>query len=73
MSPVANTQSSSESAAQTESKDPDSDKHLLNVDVHEDTWMKIIIDNGSSKSYELKAGDHLKLKATSNFSLLIAF
>jgi len=71
MTPTANSQSLSESAAHTESKDPDSDKHMLHVAAQEDTWMKIIIDNGSLKSYELKAGDQLQLKATSNFSLLI--
>ena len=69
--PVVNTPVSPGSDAQSESKDPDSDKHVLNIAVIEDTWMKIIIDNGNSKDYELKAGDQLELKAASHFSLLI--
>ena len=48
-----------------------SDKYVLKIAVHDDTWVKIIIDNGSSKNYELKAGDHLELKAASNFNLLV--
>jgi len=71
MVPVGNPQSPAESTDQGVSKAPDSDKHKLYVVVHEDTWMKIIIDNGSSKRYELKAGDDLKLEANSNFNLLI--
>jgi cytoskeletal protein RodZ len=66
-----NTPGSSDTVVQSESKDPGSDKHVLNIVVHEDTWMKIRIDNGSSTNYELKAGDQLELRAASNFSLLI--
>lgn len=69
--PTANPPASSETVTQSESKDLDSDKYILNIAVHEDTWLKIIIDNGSSKNYELKAGDELELEAVSNFSLLI--
>ncbi len=69
--PATNTPASPESVVRSESKDSDSNKYVLNVAVHEDTWIKIIIDNGSSKSYELKVGDQLELTATSNFSLLI--
>jgi cytoskeletal protein RodZ len=69
--PVANIQASPESMAPSASKELNSDKHMLNIAAHEDTWMKIIIDNGNSKNYELKAGDQLEFKATSNFSLLI--
>ena len=69
--PAASTPASSETVEPSKSKDPDSDKHVLNIAAHEDTWMKIIIDNGSSKKYELKAGDQLELKAASSFSLLI--
>ena len=68
MAPVGSPQTPAES---TDEKAPDSDKHELYVVVVEDTWMKIIIDNGSSRRYELKAGDDLKLQANSNFNLLI--
>ena len=69
--PAASAPAQSETVDQSESKDPDIDKHVLNIAVIEDTWMKIIIDNGSSKKYELKAGDQLELMAASNFSILI--
>ena len=71
--PTASTPASPDSLARSESNDADadSDQYVLNIAVHEDTWIKIIVDNGSSKSYELKVGDQLELKAASNFSLLI--
>ena len=69
--PAASAPASSQTVDQSESKDPNSDKHVLNIAALEDTWMKIIIDNGSSKKYELKAGDQLELMAASNFSILI--
>ncbi len=69
--PTASTPASPDSTARSESNDADSHKYVLNIAVQEDTWIKIIIDNGSSKSYELKVGDQLELKAASNFSLLI--
>ena len=69
--PATSTPASPESVTRSGSKDPDSNKYVLTVAVHEDTWIKIIIDNGSSKSYELKVGDYLELTATSNFNLLI--
>jgi len=71
MAPVGNPQTPAESTDEGVSKATDSDKHELYVVVVEDTWMKIIIDNGSSRRYELKAGDDLKLEANSNFNLLI--
>lgn len=69
--PAVNTPALPESVAQSESKGHVSDKQVLNITAHEDTWIKIIIDKGSSKNYELVAGDHLELKAASSFSLLI--
>jgi cytoskeletal protein RodZ len=69
--PVTTTPTSPESADHSDSKEPASEEYLLTIAAHEDTWMKIIIDNGSSKSYELKSGEHLELKAASHFSLLI--
>ena len=69
--PAATTPESTKTVVQSESKEPDSHKHVLNIAVHEDTWIKMRIDNGSSKDYKLKAGDQLELKAVHNFSLLI--
>jgi cytoskeletal protein RodZ len=71
MAPVGSPQTPAESTDEGVPKAPDSAKHELYVVVVEDTWIKIIIDNGSSRRYELKAGDDLKLEAKSNFNLLI--
>jgi cytoskeletal protein RodZ len=66
-----NTQSPKELEAEEESKDRESDKHLLRLTAQEDTWIKIIIDDGESKEYKLTSGDNLELEALSNFNLLI--
>ena len=47
------------------------DKFVLRISAHEDTWLKIIIDNGDPREYDLGSGDHLELEASSNFNLLI--
>jgi len=46
------------------------EKWVLEVEAHQDTWMKIIIDDGDAAEYNLAAGDRLELKAVSNFNLL---
>ena len=46
------------------------EKWVLEVEAHQDTWMKIIIDDGDATEYNLAAGDRLELKAVSNFNLL---
>jgi cytoskeletal protein RodZ len=71
MVPLANPQPPANSAAQVVSQTSDSEKYKLYITVHEDTWMKIIVDNESSQKYDLKSGKDLKLEANSNFSLLI--
>jgi cytoskeletal protein RodZ len=52
-------------------KENESSKHLLLIAAQEDTWIKIIIDNGESKKYELSGGEDLKLEAFSKFNLMI--
>lgn len=44
---------------------------LLQINAVEETWLKIIIDNQDPKQYSLNPGDHLELKATAGFNLLI--
>jgi cytoskeletal protein RodZ len=66
-----NVQSPKELEAEEESKDRESDKHLLRITAQEDTWIKIIIDDGESKKYELTTGDNLQLEALSKFNLMI--
>ena len=67
-SPVTNAQSPKKPGAEGDS---DSDKYLLRITAREETWMKIIADNGESSEYQLSAGDQLELEASSNFNLLI--
>jgi cytoskeletal protein RodZ len=64
-------QSPKELETEEDSKDPVSDKHLLRITAQEDTWIKIIIDSGESKKYQLTAGENLELEALSNFNLMI--
>jgi hypothetical protein len=45
--------------------------YLLQITVVEKTWLKIIVDRKDPKEYLLNPGDHLELKATSGFNLLI--
>lgn len=70
-SPVINAQSAQKLEAGADSEDSDSDKYLLRITAREETWMKIIADNGESSEYQLSSGDQLELEASSNFNLLI--
>ncbi len=70
-SSMANDPSPKELEAGEKSKDRDSDKHFLHITAREDTWIKIIIDDGESKEYKLASGEQLELEALSNFNLLI--
>lgn len=45
--------------------------YLLQIEVVEETWLKVIIDRQQPKQYNLNPGDQLELKATSGFNLLI--
>ena len=67
----ANDQSPKELETEEKSKDRESDKHHLRITAQEDTWIKIIIDDGESKEYKLTSGEQLELEALSNFNLLI--
>jgi transcriptional regulator with XRE-family HTH domain len=45
--------------------------HILMVSATENTWLKVVTDQGIPAEYNLKAGEHLKLEARSTFNLLI--
>ena len=47
------------------------EKLLLKIIAIEDTWIKIITDDWSTKQYRLKPGDQLDLEASFGFNLLI--
>ncbi|MBI5581687.1 MAG: DUF4115 domain-containing protein [Deltaproteobacteria bacterium] len=46
-------------------------QHILTVSATENTWIKVVTDQGIPAEYNLKAGEHLKLEARSTFNLLI--
>lgn len=50
---------------------PSGPKHLLTIAAHENSWVKVVIDQGTASEYKLKAGDRLKLEAQTGFNLLI--
>jgi cytoskeletal protein RodZ len=50
---------------------PASPPHILMVSATENTWLKVVTDQGIPAEYNLKAGEHLKLEARSTFNLLI--
>jgi cytoskeletal protein RodZ len=53
------------------SKQTAKEKWVLRAEAQGDTWIKVIIDGGEAVEYDLTTGDHLELKALSNFNLLI--
>ncbi len=50
---------------------PPGTKHLLTIAAHENSWVKVVIDQGTASEHKLKAGDRLKLEAQTGFNLLI--
>ena len=46
-------------------------KLVLKINVLEDTWLKVIIDEKDSTEYTLATGDKLELEALSGYNLLI--
>ena len=68
---ASSAQSPNNPEAVADSVDSDSDKYRLRITAREETWMKIIADNGEPSEYRLSAGDQLALEASSNFNLLI--
>jgi len=50
---------------------PAAPPQILTVSATENTWLKVVTDQGIPAEYNLKAGEHLKLEARSTFNLLI--
>ena len=48
-----------------------SEKLLLKIRAIEETWLKVIIDNGDAMEYTVKLGDILELEAFSGYNILI--
>ena len=48
-----------------------SEKLKLRVVAMEHTWLKVIVDDQSARSYDLKPEDRLELEGTNNFNLMI--
>lgn len=47
------------------------DRHVLKVVAVEPTWLKVMIDGQSARSYDLKPEDRLELEGRRNFNLMI--
>ena len=47
------------------------DRLRLAISAHEETWMKVNIDNQPPREYHLKPGTDLELEAVTNFTLLV--
>jgi hypothetical protein len=41
------------------------------IAAHENSWVKVVIDQGPASEHKLKAGDQLRLEARTGFNLLI--
>jgi cytoskeleton protein RodZ len=50
---------------------PAASPHILMVSATENTWIKVVSDQGIPAEYNLKAGEQLKLEARSTFNLLL--
>lgn len=50
---------------------PTAPKHLLTIVAHENSWVKVVIDQEAASEHKLKAGDQLRLEAQTGFNLLI--
>jgi cytoskeleton protein RodZ len=50
---------------------PVSPRHRLVIAAHENSWVKVVIDQGAASEHKLKAGDQLRLEAQTGFNLLI--
>ncbi len=48
-----------------------SPRHLLTIVAHENSWIKVVIDQGAASEHKLKAGDQLRLEAQTGFNLLV--
>jgi cytoskeleton protein RodZ len=46
-------------------------KHVLMISAHEDSWVKVVIDQGIPAEHTLKAGKEIRLEAQNSFNLLI--
>lgn len=52
-------------------EDSPTDKLKLQVTAVEQTWLKVIVDGQSARSYDLKPEDRLELEGADNFNLMI--
>lgn len=50
---------------------PSRPKRVLAITAHENSWVKVVIDQGATSEHKLKPGDHLRLEAQNSFNLLI--
>lgn len=67
--PAAPAQSKRETLQQPEVNEPQ--KLKLHVDAREETWLKVIIDEGDPREFKLTPGETLAFEAASGYNILI--
>lgn len=50
---------------------PSVSKHVLKISAQEDSWVKVVADQGIPAEHALKAGNEIRLEAQTGFNLLI--
>jgi hypothetical protein len=50
---------------------PSTPNHVLIISAHEDSWIKVVIDQGTPADHTLKAGNQIRLEAQNSFNLLL--
>jgi len=69
--PASSPASQPPSEASKKAMIPAAPKHVLTISAHEDSWVKVVIDQGTPAEHKLKAGNQIKLEAQNSFNLLI--
>ena len=54
-----------------DAEEPVPENLVLKIEIIEETWIKITVDNKRPKEYMLKPGEHFKAEASSVFNLLL--
>ena len=50
---------------------PAAPRHVLLISAHDESWVKVSIDQGTPSEHHLKAGGQVRLEAASGFNLLV--
>jgi cytoskeletal protein RodZ len=70
-SPPADQPAPQQSPPPAEVSPQPTEKYLLRIETVEETWLKIIIDDQGAAEYSLYPGDHIELKASKGYNILL--